>query len=92
MGLKPRLRVARLPEKLKEIREKLGLSQNELLKLLGYDDIFDRSTISHYETGDREPPLPVLLQYARIGKIYVELLIDDNLNLPGELPGNNKKS
>lgn len=82
MGLKPRLRAERLPEKLKGIRERLGLSQNQLLARLGFEEIFDRSTISHYESGEREPPLPVLLQYARLADIYVDLLIDDDLDLP----------
>jgi transcriptional regulator with XRE-family HTH domain len=82
MGLKPRLRAERLPEKLKEIRKRLELSQNEILKELGFEDVFDRSTISHYESGDREPPLPVLLRYARIINVYVDVLIDDELDLP----------
>ena len=82
MGLKRRLRVERLPEKLKQIRENLGFSQNEILKRLGFDERFDRSTISHYESGDREPPLPVLLSYARLAKVYVDFLIDDDLDLP----------
>jgi transcriptional regulator with XRE-family HTH domain len=82
MGLKPRLRSERLPEKLKEIRKRLELSQNEILKKLGFDDIFDRSTISHYETGEREPPLPLLLRYARIANVSVDLLIDDEVDLP----------
>ena len=70
MGLKSRLRAERLPIKLKEIRGKLGLSQNEMLQQIGYEENFDRSTISHYESGEREPPLPILLAYARAANIY----------------------
>lgn len=81
MGLKPRLRVERLPEKLKQIRISLRLSQNELLENLGFDNVFDRSTISHYENGEREPPLPVLLKYARIAGISLESLVDDEMEL-----------
>lgn len=81
MGLKPRLRPMLLPQKLKQIRERLGFSQNEMLRHLGYENIFDRSTISHYESGDREPPLPVLLAYARAANVYVDVLIDDNCEL-----------
>lgn len=82
MGLKPRLRAERLPEKLKAIRERLGLSQNGMLNRLGFEDHFDRTTISHYESGEREPPLPVLLAYARLFNVYVDTLIDDKLDLP----------
>lgn len=83
MGLKPRIKVERLSEKLRKIRKELGLSQNELLKKLGFEDYFDRSTISHYESGEREPPLPVLLKYARLCKeINLETIIDDDLDLP----------
>ena len=45
-----------------------------------------RSSISGYERGTREPPLPVLLGYARAANVYVEVLIDDNLYLPEKLP------
>ncbi|MDQ3802129.1 MAG: helix-turn-helix domain-containing protein [Acidobacteriota bacterium] len=81
MGLKPRLKVARLPQKLKQIREHLKMSQTEMLRHLGYESIFDRSTISHYESGEREPPLPVLLSYARAAGIHVDDLIDDQCDL-----------
>ena len=91
MGLKSRLRAERLPIKLKEIRGKLGLSQNEMLQQIGYEENFDRSTISHYESGEREPPLPILLAYARAANIYVDELIDDNLDLPKKLPKSGKR-
>ena len=38
-----------------------------------------------YELGKREPPLPVLLKYARIAGVYVDVLIDDELDLPKKL-------
>lgn len=81
MGLKPRIRCEKLPVKLKLLREHLGYSQNDMLRAIGYDHSFDRSTISHYESGDREPPLPVLLAYARIGKVSMEELVDDEIEL-----------
>lgn len=82
MGLKPRIRCEHLPAKLKDVREKLGYSQNEMLKALGFEDLFDRSTISHYENGEREPPLPVLLAYSKVSGFTMEILVDDSLNLP----------
>jgi hypothetical protein len=42
--------------------------------------------IGLYESGQREPPLPVLLRYARIAEVYVDVLIDDNLDLTEKLP------
>ena len=77
------MRVKMLPEKLRKIRENLNLSQSGMLQLLAFEELRDRSIISGYERGEREPPLPVVLRYARIAKINVEVLIDDELNLPG---------
>lgn len=90
MGLTPRPKPARLPEKLQQIRMALGLSQNEMLRRLGQEDRTIRSTISGYERGEREPPLPVLLEYARAANLYVEVLIDDGMDLPARLPSRKK--
>lgn len=72
----------RLSEKLKEIRTQKALSQNEILQKLGFDGILFQGNISQYELGRREPPLTVLLAYARLAEVPVEILIDDNLDLP----------
>lgn len=77
---------ARLAEKLKVVRIGLGLSQNGMLQKLGFAEEYDRTEIAHYERGNREPTLPVLLAYARAANIYMEVLVDDELNLPDELP------
>jgi transcriptional regulator with XRE-family HTH domain len=77
----------RLAEKLLLIRNALGLSQSEMLSRLGVEDLITYHQISRYETGDREPPLKILLQYARTAGVYVEDLIDDELDLPEKLPG-----
>ena len=82
MGLTPRMRVIRLPEKLRAIRDRLNLSQGGMLELLDFVELTDRSVISGYERGEREPPLPVLLRYARILELTVDFLIDDDLDLP----------
>lgn len=37
-----------------------------------------------------EPPLPVLLSYARLVGSSTDVLIDDELDLPGKLPGEPK--
>lgn len=72
---------ARLPEKLKAIRISLTMSQTEILLALGMTE-YNRSVISGYELGSKEPPLPVLLKYARLVGISTDVLIDDDLDLP----------
>ena len=92
MGTYPRLRQERLPEKLRTIRDALGLSQTEMLKRLGVEELIDAYRISEFETGKREPPLLVLLRYARVAGVYLEEIIDDELNLPVKLPNKAKYS
>lgn len=77
----------RLAEKLRQIRLALGLSQSEMLKRLEVEDQIDYTRISGYESDLREPPLMILLRYARVAGVYVEDLIDDELDLPEKLPG-----
>ena len=69
----------RLAAKLLAIREHLGTSQIKMAKLLDADMLYVR--VSEYESGRREPNLMLLLQYARLAKMPVENLIDDNLDL-----------
>lgn len=77
----------RLAEKLLHIRHSLALSQGDLLRRLGIEDTMSRSYISKYESGLSEPPLLVLLRYARVARVSVDVLIDDELDLPAKLPG-----
>ena len=84
MGVKPRQRPERLSEKLLQIRTALGLSQNEMIKRLGAE--LGQNRISDYELGRGEPPLPLLLGYARVAGVCLERLVDDELDLPDKLP------
>lgn len=86
MGKAAREKPERLGEKLVQIRETLGLSQNEMIKRLGLVDMLSRNNLSVYETGKREPSLLVLLRYARAVGIALEVLADDELDLPKTLP------
>ena len=70
-----------LASKLAALRQGLGLSQGEIASKIGVDN---RASISGYERGEREPPLTVLLAYARLAKVSVETLIDDELDLPAK--------
>jgi len=82
-----RQRPVRLAKKLRQIRDTLDLSQNGIIARLGLTDEIYQDYISAYERGVREPPLPVLLRYARVAGVCVDVLIDDDLDLPARLPG-----
>lgn len=85
-----RPRPERLAEKLLQIRVSLGLSQTEIYKRLGVENLIPYTRISDYELGKNEPPLMVLLQYARVACVHMEALVDDELNLPEKLPASAK--
>jgi transcriptional regulator with XRE-family HTH domain len=80
----------RLARKLKQIRLQLELSQNQILKRLGFADQLFRSNISQYERGYRVPSPPVLLAYARLANVDLATLIDDDLDLPKNIPRTTK--
>lgn len=86
MGQGSRRTPTRLAEKLTRIRFALELSQNALIKRLRLEDDLTQARISAYERSVREPPLLVLLSYARAAGVYVDVLIDDDLDLPLRLP------
>lgn len=86
MGKRARMRQERLAEKLLQIRQALGLSQSEMLRRLGFEDVLDYKRISEYELGKNEPSLSVLLEYARVVGVCLERLVDDELDLPETLP------
>lgn len=86
MGRSSRAKPRRLAEKLLQIRVALSLSQDEVVKRLGLTEEIDRNHISKFERGIREPSLLVLLQYAGAAGVCVDVLIDDNQDLPRNLP------
>ena len=85
MGRRGRIKQERLAEKLLQIRLALGLSQTEMLYRLGAENLIVYNQISRYETGSHEPPLRILLAYARVVGISTDVLIDDELDLPKRL-------
>lgn len=91
MGRYSRQKPTRLAEKLLHIRTALGLSQNEMIRRLGLDDVLTQSRISGYELGTREPSLPTLLMYARLAGVSTDVLIDDEIDLPDMLPVTSEK-
>ena len=90
MGRATREKPARLAEKLVQIRQTLGLSQDEIIRLMGLTARLSRDDISKYERGVREPSLPVLLKFAQVAGVCLDLLVNDELNLPVKLPSKPK--
>lgn len=86
MGRSQRPRPARLGEKLRQIRASFDLTLEQMIERLGYTDSPIYATnISGMERGEREPPLLLLLAYARLAGISTDILIDDSLDLPKRL-------
>lgn len=68
----------KLAKKLTQIRADLGLSQTQMVKALNYKaSALHPAMISQFETGRREPPLMLLLAYARLAGVSTDVLIDD---------------
>lgn len=82
MGQKRRPIPERLPEKLRNIRQRLGLSQEQLVTRFADVHSLDAGMISRFEQGKREPTLVVLLEYSRLAGVHMEVLVDDALDLP----------
>jgi len=72
----------KLGKKLRQIREQLGMSQREIVTALNYTATPLRaSQISQYENNQREPTMMLVLAYARLAKVPMEVLVDDKLKL-----------
>ena len=69
----------KLARKLLTIRQRLGVSQTEMAKLLKLEISY--TAVSAYELGTREPDLLTLLEYARVAGTSTDVLIDDKLTL-----------
>jgi transcriptional regulator with XRE-family HTH domain len=86
MGKAPGYKPARLGQKIVEIRRRLGLSQNGLIRYLGLTEEMFQGDISAFELGNRVPDLRILLLLAKSVGVFVDVLIDDELDLPKKLP------
>ena len=82
-----RPRPGRLAEKLLQIRQRLGLSQSEMVKQMGVAEVIHYTNISKYEHDKNEPPLMILLAYAKLAQVHLEEIVDDDIDLPRKLPG-----
>ena len=80
--MKRRAMPKKLGKKMRQIRERLGMSQRQIVDALNYTATPLRaSQISQYEQGQREPTMMLVLAYARLAKVSVESLIDDKMKL-----------
>jgi transcriptional regulator with XRE-family HTH domain len=82
MGKTRRTQPKKLASKLKEIRHRLGWSQEQMAnRLKKVEKTTYPGLISRFENGKAEPSLIVLLEYSRIAGVSMETLVDDKLKL-----------
>lgn len=87
MGRSKRPKPTHLAQKLRRIREVLGLSQEKMVVKLNYTKSpLVASQISEFENDKREPPIVIVLAYARAANISMESLVDDDMDLPEIVP------
>ena len=60
-----------LGQRLKELREEMGLTQMQLSKMLNMNSV----TYLHYEKSQREPPLATLVDMAKFFGVSVDFLL-----------------
>jgi len=93
MGRGMRTQPKRLKEKLKDIRSRMGITQQEMvnsLKSYAPSEFVDSGYISQFENGKREPTLPILLAYSKLTGVSINALVDDDMDLPKRLAGRPK--
>jgi transcriptional regulator with XRE-family HTH domain len=91
MGKKQLDKPKRIGEKVRYIRLGLRLTQQEMFELLErHGAKIHTGYIGLYEVNERIPALKVALAYARAAGIPMEILVDDDLDLPKKLPGKSK--
>jgi transcriptional regulator with XRE-family HTH domain len=87
MGQSRRPHPERLAPKLRQVRLLLGLSQEQMADRLKHVKSPPQpGHVSEFENSKREPSLLVLVAYARLSGVTVDVLVDDSLELPERLP------
>lgn len=83
MGTSGRIKPEYLAGKLLVIRTNLGYNMPQMAEALSDDKVkVLKQDIHRFEAGTREPSLIVLLRYARLAKISLDVLADDSIDLP----------
>jgi transcriptional regulator with XRE-family HTH domain len=86
MGRAARRKPERLAEKLLAIRHALALSQSEMLARLDCRDELTANHISKFELDKHEPSLSICYGTHKLRAYGVDVLINDDLDLPAKLP------
>ena len=87
MGRSRRNKPMKLGHKLLAIRKRLQMSQTQMARALELKVHY--SAVSNFELETREPDLLIVLRYARLAGIPMEVIVDDHLDLPeGIMPHN----
>lgn len=81
---------ARMGEKFLQIRTALNLTQQSMLERLDLPPEFSQSNISAYERGTKEPPIFVIMKYAEVVNVWIDVLVRDSLDLPHSIPSKRK--
>jgi transcriptional regulator with XRE-family HTH domain len=85
MGKSKEEQPKRIAEKLRKIRAALNLSQSEMADALARQDVkIYRGYIGNYETGRSLPSLLILRAYAKVAGISMDVIVDDELELPAK--------
>jgi hypothetical protein len=58
-----------------------------MVRQMGVADLIHYNNISKYELDKNEPPLMILLAYAKLAQVHLEVIVDDDVDLPRKLPG-----
>lgn len=91
MGRSKRDHPRHLASKLREIRTKLGFTQEQMAETLrAAKSSTQPGHVSEFEHGLREPSLLVLLRYAELAGVYIDAIVDDRVRLPSKLPSSPK--
>ena len=76
-------------DKLRLLRQRRGMTINELAQLTGYAT---HSRISQFETGKRKPTLEFVYKVAEVFGVSFDLLLNGELELDNEPPDDEKES
>ncbi len=76
------VKIERLGEKLRAIRQRSGLTLDQMGTALGRTEDARRSRVREWEIGRRIPDLFTIVRYARFAGISTDVLLDDDLDLP----------
>jgi transcriptional regulator with XRE-family HTH domain len=88
----PRPHPHKLAAKLRAIRDRLELSQEQMAAALTHKDSpVHAGNVSRFEHGTREPSLLVMLAYAKLAGVSTDVLIDDERDLPDRLPAGGQR-